>query len=246
MQKRKLWGLGHVVLLAALFVIVGAGSVLAQTANSDNYKASEMQFGGGSTLESCSGSYCARTSIGDLAGGESKSASNTAVFGPLAPGEPSVDVIVEQLSSNLGVLSTETTGTKTMKIKIRTYLTDGYQLQIAGDPPKYSNHTLATSSTNEPSTPGTEQFGINLADNSTPDIGAGPVQVPSGDFSFGSVVNGYGIANQFKYINGQTVARSTTQSGETEYTLSLIVNISNQTPAGHFSGDYSAVVIPVF
>lgn len=234
------------MLLAVLVGTCGAGTAFAQTSTSSNYKASEMQFGAGSSLESCSGSYCAQASIGDIAGGEATNTVQTATFGPLAPDTPSVEVIIEPGQSNLGVLTTETTATKTMVIKIRTYLTDGYQLQIAGDPPKYGSHTMATSPTLEPSTPGTEQFGINLADNSTPNIGANPIQVPSGDFSFGSVINGYDTANQFKYVSGQTVARSTTQSGQTDYTVSMIINISNQTPAGHFTGNYSAVVIPIF
>jgi hypothetical protein len=110
----------------------------------------------------------------------------------------------------------------------------------------YSGHVLNTPSTPTAALPGTEQFGINATVNTVPNVGTDPVQIPSDQVSFGKVNDDYRIQNKFKYLSGDNVARSDTQSGETDYTISMIVNISNSTPAGHYSGDFSAVVIPVY
>ena len=125
-------------------------------------------------------------------------------------------------------------------------MSDGYTLHIYGDTPKYGDHSLSTMKTPASSSPGTEQFGINVIRNNSLGFGADPVQVPSDLMSFGEVAADYGASDVFKYINGDVVASSVVESGRTDYTVSMIVNISNATPAGHFVGDYSAVVVPRF
>lgn len=247
MQKRRLWRYANQILFVALLVASSAGTAFAETSNSTNYQATETQFGAGSLEESCSGQYCARASIGDMSeGGASKSSGSTASFGPITDSEPLLEVIVEPGTSNLGVLSTESTATKTTIIRIRNYLSNGYMLQIVGDPPKYGNHSLATPSTPTASDPGTEQFGINAVANTAPNVGANPLQVPSDQTSFGEAADGYKTSNLFKYASGDVVALSETESGRTDYTISMIINVSNSTPAGHYSSDFSAVVIPIF
>ncbi len=232
--------------MAALIVVGGATAVFAETSSSTNYQLSESGFNSGSLDENCSGQFCARTSIGDLAVGSSVGATSTANFGPVTPDEPSLEVIVDPGVSDLGVLTTEHTATKTMVVRVRNYLSGGYTLQITGTPPKYGNHTLATPSTPTPSQTGTEQFAINAAVNTSPSVGAAPVQVPSSQFSFGAVNADYSTPNQFKYTSGDDVAHGLTESGRTDYTISMIINIAQNTPAGHYSGDFSAVVIPVY
>ncbi len=234
------------LLLAVCIVIGSTGTALAQTSSSDNYQVTQTEFGASSTEETCSGQYCSTTSIGDPIAGDSEGMTSTAKFGRVTDSEPMLEVIVDPGESDLGVLTTEATATKTMIARIRNYLSSGYVLQITGDPPKYGNHTLSTPSTPTASDPGTEQFALNAADNTTPDIGADPVQVPSGEFSFGAVDDDYDTPNLFMYSSEDVVAQSDSSSGETDYTISMIVNISNTTPAGRYTGDFSAVVIPVF
>jgi hypothetical protein len=160
--------------------------------------------------------------------------------------DPLLEVIVDPGVSNLGTLTAEQTAYKTSIVRVRSYLSNGYILQVFGNPPKYGGHTLSTPSTPSSSVPGTEQFGINAALNTTPSVGADAVQVPSNETSFGVVNDDYKIPNKFKYVNGGEVARSLTESGQTDYTISMIVNISNATPAGHYSGDFSVVVTPFY
>lgn len=246
MRKRSLWRYTKSALMAVFIVAAAAtGTAYATTPTSNHYQLTDSQFGAG-TLNGCSSKYCATVSIGDTAVGDSKTGASTAKFGSLTSGEPDLSVIVDPGQSNLGTLDTEHTGSKTMVVKVRTYLSNGYMLQITGTPPKYSGHTLATPSSPTASTPGKEQFAINAATNTTPNIGADPVQVPDSSTSFGVVNDNYKIPDLFMYHSGDVIAHSDKDSGETDYTISMIVNISNTTPAGHYSGDFSAVAIPSF
>jgi len=248
MRKWRLGSYAKWVLLAVVLVHGNSPAVQAvsSTSNSNNYQITETQFGASSSTQSCSGQYCAQASIGDMVAGTSASIKNIAQFGSVTEGEPLLEVIVEPGESNLGVLTTERTASKTTTVHIRNYLSGGYVLQIIGDPPKYDKHALSTPSSPTAAQSGTEQFAINAAANTVPQLGAAPVQVPSEQMSFGFVEEDYRVPNLFKYISGDVIARSQTESGQTNYTISMIVNISNATPAGRFAGDYAAVVIPVY
>lgn len=245
MHKRNVWAyICGVVLFLVPIIVVGSAS--AQTAVSPNYQITESEFNAGSMINSCSGQYCARASIGSLAVGGSEGEAYATEFGPITPEEPVIEVIVDPGESNLGMLETTKTATKTTIVRVRTYLSDGYVLQITGDPPKYGNYKLATPSTPTASIMGTEQFAINVAPNTAPAVGAAPLQVPAGQVVFGEVSDDYNTPNLFKYSSGDVVAHSSSKSGRTDYTISMIVNISNLTPAGNYSGDFAAVVVPMY
>jgi len=246
MQKQRLWRVILPVLLAVLVPLVIGGTAFAVTSSSSNYKVTETQFTSGTASKSCSGSYCAKVSIGDTAVGSATGTANSAKFGTITNSDPLLEVIVVAGQSNLGTLTAETTATKTTTVKVRNYLSGGYVLQIIGDPPKYNGHPLDTSNTPVQSVPGTEQFGINAAENTNPAVGANLVQIPDDKTSFGIVYDDYKTPNLFMFQSGDNIAHSTRSSGETDYTISMIVNISNGTPAGRYTGDFSAVVIPVY
>lgn len=206
----------------------------------------EGQLGsGGGNLESCSGQYCAKTSIGN---GSNSGGSSPGMIQFTAPedSEPRLELIVEPGQSNLGIVGPEATASKTAVVKVNNYLVGGYTLQVFGDPPKFSGHTLNTLTTKTASRAGTEQFGINLAANNTPNVGADPLHVPSNVATFGSAEDDYNDANFFKYVSGEVIARSDAPSGRTDYTISFIFNISASTPAGNYNGEYTAVVVPAY
>lgn len=247
MRMGKLLRYSRYLLVAGLLTVWCTGTAMAQTTStSETYQVTETDFSATSPRENCSGHYCARASIGDIAGQRSEPPGAGAVFSPAEGEEPRLEVIVETGESNLGELSTETTATKTMVVKILNYLGEGYTLHIEGNAPKFKNHLLATPGSPVASDPGTEQFAINIAANTTPNVGAAPLQVPADQGVFGEVEDDYKTANLFKYTSGEVIARSNAESGRTDYTISMIVNISNSTPAGHYSGDFAAVVVPAF
>lgn len=246
-QKRNVWRGPKlaVSVLAAVFVVsTSIGTTYAVTSSSNNYQITEQQFNAGSGLDSCSAQYCAQVTIGDpsampRAGSASFTSGSTS-------DEPVLEVIIEGGESNLGTLTTEHTGTKIAMVKVRSFQSGGYQLMIMGDPPKFGDHVLSTAETPELSTPGKEQFGINLAQNNLLGAGANPVQVPDDGSIFGTANDNYRIANRFMYQNGDVVAHSLLDSGRTDYTITMVVNISSSTPAGNYKSDFSAIVMPAY
>jgi hypothetical protein len=161
--------------------------------------------------------------------------------------EESLEMLVNTSSVNMGTLSTTTTATGTATFSVKAYLASGYQVVTSSPGPKNSTYTMASPSTPTASSAGTEQFGINLVANNScggtlpGSLGASPVQVPDSTFSFGVAASGYNTACQFKYVNGQTIASSSQSSGETDYTISYIMNISNLTRGGTYNMDQSLV-----
>lgn len=244
MRKRSFLGVSILALIVAVGgFAIAAPRAFAQTSTSPNYQMTESQFGNASSLESCSEEYCARVSIGDDA---KASSASSAEFGKANYSEPMLEMIVESGPSDLGELSTERTGTKIMKVKIRNYESSGYLLQIVGTPPKYKDHTLHAPSNLVEPMPGTEQFAINVVANTIPqNIGENPKKEDGADAT--SLVRpGYNTTNVYKYINGDTIAASRENSGGAEYTVTMIVNIANSTPAGKYSGDFAAVILPYY
>ncbi len=241
-----------VMALALLLPFGYVGDAHADTSqsSSSHYSVSGVQIGGsGSTQQVCSGgSYCAQESVGDTVDGTGSSTNYSAQFGSDTTDIPLLEEIVSGGIQSLGVLQPTTTGTATFGVHVRSYLSSGYSLYVVGPSPSQGTHNLTTLDTSCPCTsqPGTEQFGINLAANSTPAIGSAPVQVPSGTFSFGNVTANYDQSNLFKYHNGDAVAGSSVSTGETDYTLSMILNISNITPGGKYTGSFSALVVPLY
>lgn len=243
MGIRRLWGYGALVVAVIATVYGVVDTAYANTLTSPNYQLTETQFGNSSTIDGCSEEYCsAQVSIGDnLAAGPS-----TATFEDVTVNEPFIEVIIEAGESNLGVLSLNTTATKTMGIKIRNYLSEGYALQIHGEPPRFGDHTLAALGQSSAPRAGTEQFGLNVVANTAPSVGANPVQVPDNGTIFGVAADGYNTPNLYKYVSGDNVARSTAETGRTDYIISMIVNVAGNTPAGEYTTDFMAMVVPAF
>lgn len=246
METRRFGRLWQTVALCAVLVLLWLGTAAADTTNSANYRAVDTKFSAGSELDSCSGSYCAKASIGDNTVGRASSANYTAQFGNITGGDPLLEVITEDGQEDLGVLDVNRTATATRVVKVRSYLSKGYIIQLAGNSPSQGTHALRTIATPSTSHKGAEQFGVNLVANSAPAVGADPKHVPSNETSFGYATDDYGTPNLFKYINGDIVARSDVSSGETDYTLTIVVNVSNATPSGHYSAPFSAIVVPLY
>ena len=243
-------GVGRGVLLIALTLLISVSAfsvVSAVPINSPSYEVSEPEFGAGAALDTCSGKYCAHASIGNPAAGEMSSASYEASFSEVeSDDEPVLEVIIEPGESDLGILSTTETATKTTIVKVKNYLTDGYMVQVVGKAPEYEGYRLKTYNTPTQAEPGKEFFGVNLVANSSPKIGKNMEHLNPELPGTGFVMDDYLQVDHFMYRDGDVVAMSETDSSEMTYTISMVVNISNSTPAGHYIGDFAAIVIPIF
>jgi hypothetical protein len=235
------------VLVIAFVLTVSFGSLAyAQSSSSNNYKIDESFIGPGGALESESSNFKTAPgaqSVGNAGGvGESESSTNYRTqSGATTTDDPSLACITNSSSLNFGSLSTSVVATATAAFSVLNYTSYGYVVQVVGTPPTNGAHTLTNLSSNAGSTPGTEQFGLNLIDNSSPNIGTNPVQVPDTTFSFGDAATNYDTLNSFRYNNGETIAESVKTSGQTDYTMSYIINVATTTPGGSYSGNQTLV-----
>ena len=243
-HRRRLWE--QIFFSVGVLLFMVATPVAALTSSSKNYQVTDTEFGATSLQSTCSGHYCATVSIGDATTGDGSSVASTSHFGTIAGKEPRLEVIIDGGASSLGTLSTDHTATKTMIVRVRNFIGAGYIVQVTGSAPKYGTHTLAASSMPTAAKPGTEQFALNAVKNTDPKVGADPQQIPDSGASLGDATQNYSTPNLFQYLSGDVVARGSSVSGETDYTISMVINISNATPPGNYSSDLSAVVIPTY
>lgn len=236
------------VITGSLLIFYGLGiSVLAQSLQSTSYRLDESYIGPGGTINSSSPNYRESSTAGDLGVGQSLSASYRAQAGFNTTNDPRLVMIVNTSSINFGAFSTAAATTATATFSVLNYTSSGYGVFTVGNPPAISGHTLSGMSSTGPSQNGVEQFGINLVANSSPvSFGNDPAQIPSGIFSFGAASSGYNGANNFRYVAGEQIAESVKTSGETDYTVSYIVNAATNTPAGKYQGTQALVVVGTY
>ena len=186
--------------------------------------------------DASSANYRARASLGDLTVGNA-SLTYQAYGGFTTTTDPYIEFSVNNTNVNLGLLSIDNPSVTTATFTMRTYLASGYVVISNSEPPRNSNYNMQNLSSQTASVPGTEQFGINLAANNLVgigDFGAIPAQIPTGTYSYGYATDTYNDSNLFKYVAGDVIAQSDSSSGETDYTISYLFNISPVTPGGEF------------
>ena len=234
------------ILLSFVLLMVPI-NVFAQSSSS-NYSIDEYFIGPGGDNDLNSTNYSARASLGDTGIGNSASTNYQLYGGFTTTDVPYIEVFVPSTTIDMGVLDESTTGTGTGTFSVRTYLADSYVVTLAGTlPTSEGGATIDAMGTRSTSTQGTEQYGLNLTTNTSPaSFGADPVQVPSTDFSFGYVLSDYNVANEFKYVNGDQIAASDSSSGQTDYTVSYIINVSPITEAGLYTARSTFVVTSTF
>ena len=235
--------------LTCLFFLLG-GPVNAQY-SSTNYKSNEILFGSGGGLGS-STNYQAQQSLGSLGVGKYNSTNYQSYTGPITPETPFLEFVVNTSSVNVGVLSTSSPTTGTATFHVKTYLASGYVVTTNSPGPVNGSYTMHLLSTPTTSSFGTEQFGINLVANNScgggmpASLGSDPVQVPSSSYSYGFATTNYNTACNFTYNNQDTIAQSNSSSGETDFTISYLFNISSVTPGGTYTMNQVLVATSTF
>jgi hypothetical protein len=238
-----------IIMLAGLFGFSQFGNVLAQPYSSTNYQIDESFIGPGGFIDASSNNYSARASLGDTGIGNSASANYQLYGGYTTTDEEYLEIYVTGDTIDLGVLSASAASTTNGYFYVRSYLSTGYSVTTASEPPTSEGGSqLDPMTAGGTSSPGTEQFGINLVANTAPSsFGADPVQVPDNTFSFGYAASGYDTANNFRYNAGDVIAQADSSSGRTDYTISYLYNINNATtPAGVYRINHTIVATATF
>lgn len=227
-------------MLALFGVALTAQLAYAVDPKSSNFQFDESSIGTGGMYGASSNNYKATSSIGDTAIGNSGSANFQTESGTKTPRDPTLSFKVTSTNAQFGKLSPTQASTATSTFSVSNYTSFGYVVQLYGKPPTYMNHSISAMDTTGTSQPGVEQFGINLVANTSPlSFGANP---DNGQFGFGSVMPDYSVANKFRYVSGETIARADKSSGETKYTISYLVNVTALTPGGTYNSDQTLVV----
>lgn len=226
---------------ASLFVSIASADDDLQSAH---YKLDESSIGNGGLIQSNSTNYQSTESIGDTAVGNSSSSDFQINAGSKTTPDPALAFGITSPNATFGNFSATTTSTATAAFSVSDYTSYGYAVQIVGDPPKNGNHTIAAMTSLGTSSPGTEQFGINLVANTSPtSFGA---NIDNGQFGHGVVEPAYNHPNQFLYSSGDTIAYAPKSSGVTTYTISYIVNVTPLTPGGAYTSQQSIICTGTF
>lgn len=252
----KQW-LGRLVVLLAVFAASGClvvGNASADSSNSAHYQFIDSEVGGGGLGTSSSPNYQSILSTADnvvSSGSSDPSSTNyTVAGGSQTPHDPTLSIAITNGAATFNSeFSTTSTATATAQFSVEDYTSYGYVVQIVGKTPSNGTHSIPAMSNGSSgpttSSQGTEQFGINLVQNTTPSVGSAP---DYGQFGLASAKPepNYNTANNFYYSDGDSIASSPKSSGQITYTISYMVNVGQLTPGGVYSSNQSVICTGTF
>lgn len=226
-----------VLVLALICASFTPGSTTAL--QSSSYRFDESAIGVGGMGEASSTNYKAVEDVGALAIGNSASSNFQVETGTKTTHDPTLSFKINTANLDLGNFTASGPTTTSASFTVSNYTSYGYVVQIMGTPPKNGSHTIDPLTTTSASQAGVDQFGVNLVANTTPLIGANP---DNGQFGFGSAAPNYATPNMYRFVNGETIAKAEKSSGETNYTLSYLVNVESLTPGGKYTSNQTLIV----
>jgi len=133
--------------------------------------------------------------------------------------------------TDMGQLDSGTTLVAQSQMAVGTNATGGFAITANGTPPTAGTNVIAAPTVPTPSQPGTNQFGINLVENTSPAVGLNP----EGTWANAIASTDYGQPDMYKYVPGDVVAYSPNVSLMKKFTVSYIVNSSPNLRAGVYT-----------
>jgi len=132
---------------------------------------------------------------------------------------------------DMGELNSQSTLSAQSQMAIGTNASGGFAITANGTSMSAATNSIDSPSTPTESTPGKNQFGINLVENSDPAVG----QNPEGQWTNAIPSPNYGIPNLYMYVPGDIVAYSPNVSLMKKFTVSYILNASPSLRAGVYT-----------
>lgn len=131
---------------------------------------------------------------------------------------------------NMGLLSSQTTGTASSQLAASTNSVNGYAVYVLGQTMVSGNNVITANSSPSPSIKGENQFGINLTQNSNPNVGSNPT-------GFGTAIPspGYNQPNNFTFVPGSEIANSPTSTQFNILTISYVANVNKSDQPGIYA-----------
>lgn len=137
----------------------------------------------------------------------------------------------ETYYTNMGLMDTASTLVAKSQMSVGTNASGGFAIISVGTPLAAGTSVIKNMATPTVSTPGKDQFGINLVANTAPAIG----NDPEGVWTNAAPTADYGTPDQYKYMSGDVIAESPNVSLMKKFTISYIVNASPGLRAGVYS-----------
>jgi len=137
----------------------------------------------------------------------------------------------ETFYKDMGTLEPATTLSAQSQMAVGTNATGGFAITASGIPPSAGTNVIEPLLLSTESKPGSNQFGINLVANNAPAVGIDP----QGIWANAIVASDYNVPNKYKYVSGDLVAYSPNVSLMKKFTVSYILNTSDELKAGVYS-----------
>lgn len=155
---------------------------------------------------------------------------------------PSLTFAITDAAVNLLTLTSSSTGSDTAAFTVATNAGSGYVTDISGSTLTNgdSDTITAIGATKAASSTNTEQFGLNLKDNTTPNIGS---EASGGS---GAAAGQYATVDQFAFQSGDTIASASVSSTTTTFTISFIANITGATEPGTYTSNLTLIATGKF
>jgi hypothetical protein len=133
-------------------------------------------------------------------------------------------------TASLGTLSASTTGSTFSQLGVGTNAGTGYSITVTGTTLTSGGNTISALGSRLPSAVGGEQFGINLRDNATPNVGTNPDGAGTAN-----PATEYNVVDEYKYVDGDTIVNKTSADSFRRFHVSYIANIGTASEPGSYS-----------
>lgn len=142
---------------------------------------------------------------------------------------------------DLGELQPNLTSVATSQYAGATNDGSGYTVAIYGTTLTSGNNVIPALTTPQGSLTGVSQFGINLRDNSSPDVGTNVLGPGSSN-----PTAGYNLVDNFKYTPGEIISQSPTSTNFDRMTVSYMVNVSEDQAPGIYNSTFTYIAVATF
>lgn len=133
--------------------------------------------------------------------------------------------------TDMGQLGADSTLTAQSQMAVGTNATAGFVITASGTPLAAGTNVIDSLDSPTESKKGTNQFGINLVANNDPTVG----EDPEGIFANAVPAPDYSQPNKYKFVSGDAIAYSPNVSLMRKFTVSYIVNSSEDLRAGVYT-----------
>lgn len=226
--------------------VMGAGVLFLHNATvhaeleSNNYRFEESTLGAGGLMQSSSANYSATDAVGDVAIGTAASSNYQVQAGSKTSPDPTLSVAIDTTGANFGNFTATASSVATATFSVSNYTSYGYVVQVTGSPPRNGSHEITALATETSPQVGVKQFGMNLVANTSPSsVGSNPDQ---GEFGKGVAGPNYSTPNQYRFVNGETIASAPSTSGVTKFTITYMANVDALTYGGQYQTDQVLIV----